>query len=45
MAAILAPVQYGVATSAGLQQVANQVQAGMESNENWCLFKCDITNA
>ena len=45
MAAILAPVQYGVATSAGLEQVVHQIQAGLESHENWCLFKCDITNA
>ena len=42
MAAILAPVQYGVATSAGLEQVVHQIQAGLESHENWCLFKCDI---
>ena len=45
MAAILAPVQYGVATSAGLEQVVHQIQAGLESHENWCLFKCDIANA
>ena len=48
IAAILAPVQYGVATSGGgggLEQVVHQIQVGLESHDNWCLFKCDISNA
>ena len=45
MTDFLSPVQYGVATQGGLEQVVHQVQAGLEAHNNWCLFKCDLSNA
>ena len=45
MAAFLSPVQYGVATPGGLEQVVHQLQAGLEAHEDWGLFKCDLSNA
>ncbi len=45
MASLLSPVQYGVAIPGGLEQVIHQVQVGLESHEDWALFKCDLSNA
>ncbi len=44
MASLLSPVQYGVAIPGSLE-VIHQVQAGLESHEDWALFKCDLSNA
>ena len=45
MADIFSPVQYGVATPGGLDQVVHQIQAGLEAHSDWGVFKCDLRNA
>ena len=45
MAEVFYPLQYGVAVSGGLDQIFHQIQAGLESHDDWGLLKCDLQNA